>query len=173
MFRLVSCSSYYFLTFSFATVLGYFAFEMKESSSSKKPSTTGLKSESATWTVHLGALTTAFTPPTPCKTGFANANQDGDLESYRLGQSWDPTLLNTDYATSCFPSLLVEAYSDNYRGVTQTMSPIFSPGLACPTGWNVAWSMNSGGKQPVPDVDDYAISTILKKGESFIRCCPK
>lgn len=112
---------------------------------------------------NFGALTTTFTPPSDCSTEKW-VQHHTDEAILRWGAGCESNTFA--YNSSCFPTGWSGAANNTalaYKG--------FSPGLACPYGWEVEFSTSSIHRgQGWNPLNSYI--TSLADDEIATVCCP-
>lgn len=106
---------------------------------------------------NIAPLTTVFTPPAGCETGFvqkATAAPDSD----RIHENCQAYLSDCRTSRPCLPG-------------TSSWAPwaFYSPGLLCPAGWTTATVVSQDMTDSIRATD---IFSLMRRDETAAFCCP-
>ncbi|KAK7547198.1 hypothetical protein IWX49DRAFT_591231 [Phyllosticta citricarpa] len=102
-----------------------------------KTTTAAASSSSASENANAAiALTTTFTPPSPCASHRLTM-----LSDYRIWLN-EPLPVPGSTFSSCYPSAWIASYS-SVEGSTSSIAPLVTP-MLCPSGWDTASSVSQG-----------------------------
>ena len=121
----------------------------------------------------IGPLTTTFTPPAECLTLGAFGTGSGAVSFYRAEGCSNSRLID---ATTCWPP----ASSSLPPSVLNTDANlnglgIYSPGLACPSGYTTACKEqldSRGSDVPPANASSTRFQFPLIPNETAVGCCP-
>ena len=139
-------------------------------------------------TVNLGPLTTAFEPPDNCNVlalayhgHRANTSPVLDLYQFNYGQECDVLDDKFSIVSSCVPPRFASAYSGIYGGMDDGVMPVYSPGLACPSGYQPVCTFYGNNTVAYGSWVDRSVGAtvggtymaMLDAKETATGCCPK
>lgn len=135
-------------------------------------STTDAASNSpSTARYNIGPLTTTYTPPSECQRCTLATDQIGTGQFYSICEAYISELPCHSQKWTLSPCLpQVTNISSQIFG---ELAAFYSPGLACPSGWETAATVTSGAQGANYGlVNGIGIETLLPN-ETAAVCCPK